>query len=124
MSVSSPADMAPSTRIAAPSQQKPSGPSSAATKGSLGIVTALQNLNTEAARLVYSRLNPNEIRVAITHAGSGDDPIRCFVNAVSVEELPEYEALSYVCKCSRHIASRAETDVYSILGGAKIVQSV
>lgn len=47
------------------------------------------------ARLIYRPLQSNEIRILTLKPGSGPDPIACTLRHVSLDDQPEYEALSY-----------------------------
>jgi hypothetical protein len=72
-------------------------PDTAATSGSRGITT-LETLNGPAAKTVYTSINDDEIRLVTIHSGSDEAPISCSLSIVSDDNLPDYEALSYVCK--------------------------
>ena len=45
----------------------------------------------------------NCIRLLKLEAGSGDDPIVCKLQVVSLDDDPYYEALSYVCALEEQI---------------------
>ncbi|KAL8670567.1 MAG: hypothetical protein Q9168_004905 [Polycauliona sp. 1 TL-2023] len=49
------------------------------------------------ATYVYDKLDPTfkQIRICTIHPGSFDDPIRCSLHTVSLDDYPEYETLSY-----------------------------
>ena len=51
-----------------------------------------------ASRITYSRLDPNrrEIRLLRIHPGHHDETVRCDLSIVSLDDRPEFEALSYV----------------------------
>jgi hypothetical protein len=71
------------------------------TTNSLTIVTTLEKLNAAAAISVYKRLSNDEIRLVKIHPGEIGDPIQCSLFTISENQIPEYEALSYVCKETR-----------------------
>jgi hypothetical protein len=60
-------------------------------------VCTLEKLNFPAASAVYVPLKDGEIRLATIHRGIGDDPITCSLAHANENELPPYEAFSYVC---------------------------
>lgn len=51
-----------------------------------------------ASRITYSRLDPSlrEIRLLRIHPGHHDETVRCSLTIVSLDDRPEFEALSYV----------------------------
>ena len=89
------------TLMALPDHRSPAStreqPDTAATSGPTGI-TALEKLNRPAAKSVYTPINDGEIRLVTIYAGSYEAPISCSLSVVSDDNLPNYEALSYVCK--------------------------
>jgi hypothetical protein len=72
-------------------------PDTAATSGPRGIIT-LERLNAPAAKTVYTPINDDEIRLVTIHCRSDEDLISCSLSIASGDNLPDYEALSYVCK--------------------------
>jgi hypothetical protein len=63
----------------------------------IAFVSILEQLNQAAAQQVYTPISDNKIRLITMHAGHGNDPIRCSLEVVTRVQVPEYEALSYVC---------------------------
>ena len=62
-------------------------------------VATLEELNTDAAKKVYRRrLASDELRLIKIHPGGGPSAIKCSTFSVQEGYLPDYEALSYVCK--------------------------
>ncbi len=62
-------------------------------------VVTLEELNSDAAKKVYrKRLASNEIRLIKIHAGSDPSAVQCSTFSVQKGDLPDYEALSYVCR--------------------------
>ena len=72
-------------------------PNTATTAGPT-VVTTLERLNAPAAKTVYAPISHNEIRLVTIHAGSSEALITCSLVTVSEDKIPNYEALSYVCK--------------------------
>jgi hypothetical protein len=62
------------------------------------VISTLEKINAPAAKAVYTVLRENKIRMVTIQAGSGDNPIKFFLSVVAEHQLPEYQALSYVCK--------------------------
>jgi hypothetical protein len=63
------------------------------------IVTILERLNAPAAEIVYTPILKNEMRLVTVHAGSSADLITCNLATASEDQMPSFEALSYVCRC-------------------------
>lgn len=62
-------------------------------------VDILQMLNSDAARNVYERsLSDNELRLIHILPGNESSPIECSTSIAQEGNIPEYEALSYVCQ--------------------------
>ncbi|KAE9374113.1 HET-domain-containing protein, partial [Stipitochalara longipes BDJ] len=60
-------------------------------------VATLEELNSDAAKRVYrKRLASNEIRLIKIHSGGEPSAVQCSTFSVQKENLPDYEALSYV----------------------------
>jgi hypothetical protein len=62
------------------------------------VVTTLERLNAPAAKIVYTPITENEIRLVTICAGSSRDLIRCYLATASEDQMPSYEALSYDCR--------------------------
>jgi hypothetical protein len=70
----------------------------------------LEEINRPAAQAVYTPIKENEFRIVTIQPGSDDDPIRCNLSVVEDDHVPEYQALSYVCKCTVMLAVHLGTD--------------
>lgn len=78
-------------------------PASVATQKQPGpgpkVVATLEELNSDAAEKVYTeQLTSNEIRLIKIHAGGEPSAIQCSTFSVQDGDIPDYEALSYVCR--------------------------
>jgi len=62
-------------------------------------VATLEELNSDAAKEVYrKRLASNEIRLIKVHSEGEPSAVQCSTFSVQKGDLPDYEALSYVCR--------------------------
>ena len=62
-------------------------------------VATLEELNSDAAKKVYrKRLASNEIRLIKIRPGGEGSAVQCSTFSAQNEDLPDYEALSYMCR--------------------------
>jgi hypothetical protein len=67
----------------------------------------LNDLNSTAARTIFSALKGDELRLVRLHPGAYDDALICSLEVYQRGESPEYTALSYVCKCNERVLTSA-----------------
>jgi hypothetical protein len=77
------------------------------------IQSPLEKLNAEAAKLIYTDLLPDEIRIITLFPGEKDTPLVCELNisalpitcSIAVADMPKYEALSYVWGAQENLST-------------------